>query len=122
MRRLFPLCVLVLAVVATPAASQDVAAGASLFKMRCQTCHGIAAGRKNPMGPNLAAVIGRKAGTGDFAYSEAMKKSGLSWTPALIEKYLAAPAKVVPGGKMVINVADPKQRADIVAFLQSQGK
>ena len=123
MRLLSPFWLVALGLAAAPAAAQDAAGGANLFKQRCQMCHSLTPGQKMPLGPNLAGVIGRKAGTGgDFAYSEAMKKSGLSWSPALIEKYLAAPAKIVPGGKMVINVADPKQRADIIAFMQSAGK
>jgi len=118
-RLLSPFVLAILGLAAAPAAAQNATAGANLFKQRCQMCHSLTPGQKMPLGPNLTGVIGRKAGTGDFAYSDAMKKSGLTWGPALIEKYLAAPAKTVPGGKMVINVADPKQRADIVAFIQA---
>ena len=119
MKRLIPFFMIAMA---APAAAQDSSAGATLFKQRCQTCHTATAGQKGLLGPNLAGVVGRKAGLTDFRYSDAMKKAAVIWNPATLDKYLSSPPKVVPGGKMTVAVPDPKQRADIIAFLQAGSK
>jgi len=89
--------------------------GETLFRQRCQACH--LPGRASPLGPNLTGVIGRKAGSTSFNYSPAMKRSGLIWTQANLEHYLAGPAKVVPGSKMVVSVPDPAQRKALIEHL-----
>ncbi len=91
--------------------------GDALFKQKCAMCHSVVKGTASPIGPNLFAVAGRKAGTTTFAYSAALKKSGLVWNKANLDKYLTSPSKAVPGTKMVIGVADAKQRAAIIAYL-----
>lgn len=91
--------------------------GAVLFKQRCQLCHQTVTGKPSPLGPNLAGVSGRKAGSTTFAYSSALKASGLVWTSPNLDRFLAAPAKMVPGTRMVIAVSDAAQRAAIVEFL-----
>ena len=91
--------------------------GAVLFKQRCQLCHQAVAGKPSPIGPNLAGVAGRKAGSATFAYSTALKASGVVWSKANLDRFLAAPTKMVPGTRMVIAVSDAAQRAAIVEFL-----
>lgn len=93
------------------------AAGEGLFRQRCQSCHSVAAGRPSSMGPNLAGVAGRSAATGTFAYSPALKKSGIVWTKENLDRFLAGPAKMVPGTKMFISVPDAKQRAALADYL-----
>ena len=44
-----------------PAAAQDAAAGAAVFKSQCGICHSVQAGR-NMTGPSLFGVVGRPAG------------------------------------------------------------
>ena len=119
MKRLFPLFIIAMA---APAAAQDAGAGATLFRQRCQTCHTVNPSQKALLGPNLAGVVGRKSGITDFRYSDAMKKAAGIWNPATLDKYLSGPPKVVPGGRMTVSVPDPKQRADIIAFLQAGSK
>lgn len=94
-------------------------AGANLFRQRCQTCHAIVPGLRSPLGPNLVGVFGRKAGLAQFNYSPAMKQSGLVWSRDNLERYLAAPAKMVPGSRMMINVSDAKQRALLIDYLEA---
>lgn len=111
-----------LAVAAPAMAAGNAATGATLVKQRCQICHVVAKGAKpTPLAPNLSGIAGRKAAsTPDFAlYSPALKASGITWNAAKLDTFLAAPAKLVPGTKMVIAVPDAAQRADIVAFLVS---
>ena len=86
-------------------------------------CHANVAGVRSGMGPNLAGLAGRPAASlPGFAYSSALKTSGLTWSPAALDKFLAAPSKLVPGTRMVISVADAKQRQDLVAYLATLKK
>jgi cytochrome c len=99
-------------------AAGDPQAGAALVKARCQMCHVLGKGQKPTMAPDLFGVVGRKAGTSDFAqYSPALKASGLVWTKARLDAFLAAPGKLVPGTKMVIAVPNAAERANVIAFL-----
>lgn len=107
---------------ASPGQAQDAAAGATLFKQRCAACHSTAPGAKSAVGPNLAGIAGKKAGQGAFNYSPALKGSSLTWDKATLDRFLAAPRKVVPGTKMVIAVPNAEQRANIVAHLMTLKK
>jgi cytochrome c len=104
----------VLAVAAAPALAQDATAGGADFKQRCQTCH---TGQPNSIGPSLAGVVGRKAASTSFNYSAALKTSGLTWTRATLDTFLTSPAKAVPGTRMLVATPDPKQRANLIAYL-----
>ena len=101
------------------AAGSAVAApsGEAVFKQRCAVCHAIAPA-PGKMGPPLAGVAGRKAGTlPGYAYSSAMKGSKLVWDAATLDAYLKAPAKSVPGTKMLVGAPDAEQRAALVQYL-----
>ena len=96
----------------------DTAAGQAIFN-RCKICHTLESGGRNTVGPNLHGMFGRKAGTSDgFAYSEAMKNSGIVWDDSTLTKYLRDPKEVVPGGKMAFpGIKDDQQLADLLAYL-----
>jgi cytochrome c len=114
--RLIALSLLLLAA-AAPAMAQNAEAGAVVFKQRCSTCHTMTPGQRHGVGPNLAGVAGRRAANTDFNYSTALRNSGLTWDAATLDRFLAGPSKLVPGTRMLIPVADAKQRADLVAYL-----
>jgi cytochrome c len=101
------------------AAAAAQPSGDILFRQRCATCHQITAGKPSTVGPNLYGVVNRKAATAPvpFKYSEALKNSGLTWTRANLDKYLSAPAKMVPGTRMVIALPDAAQRAAVIDYL-----
>lgn len=91
--------------------------GAVLFRQRCQSCHTVNPSQKSVVGPNLAGVAGRKAASTQFNYSPALKASNLTWNRATLDRFLNAPARTVPGTRMVIAVPDAAQRAAILDFL-----
>lgn len=95
--------------------------GASLFSQRCAACHAIG-DKGGRIGPDLAGVIGRKAGATTFAYSSAMKKSGLIWKEELLSAFLASPATLVPGTQMPIAVPSVAERGALIAYLRTTEK
>lgn len=101
-----------------PGAAADVTAGQAIFN-RCKICHTIEAGGRSTVGPNLHGIFGRKAGTEDnFAYSEAMKNSGIVWDDDTLTKYLRDPRTFIPGDKMAFpGIKDDQQIADLLAYL-----
>lgn len=85
-------------------------------------CHVSTSGQKAGLGSNLAGLVGRKAASTDFLYSSALKASGLKWDKATLDKFLAAPNKMVPGTRMAISVTNPAERAALVNYLASLKK
>jgi cytochrome c len=107
---------------AAPAArAQDAAQGELVFKHNCAICHTVEAG-KNKIGPSLAGVVGRKAGTAPgYSYSDANKNSGITWSEAELDKYLTDPRGVVPGTKMLFaGLKNPDDRKNVIAYLKQQ--
>jgi cytochrome c len=103
-----------------PGAARAVALdGAKLFKGNCGVCHTDEPG-KNKIGPSLFGVVGRKAGTAPgYRYSDAMKNSGIVWTPEALDKYLTDP-RAIPNIKMIfLGIKDPAQRKAIIDYLSS---
>lgn len=104
---------------AQPALAGDAAAGGKVFKAQCALCHGTTASAPAGIGPRLNGVVGRKAGMAPgYAYSAAMKGSGLVWSAAELKRYLANPAGAVRGNKMpYAGLKNPAQLDDLVAYL-----
>lgn len=102
---------------ALPAGAQSIPNGETLYRQRCAMCHQGVAGRPATLGPNLAGVVGRKAAATPYAYSAALKKSNLTWTRANLDRYLAGPARMVPGTKMAVAVSSPADRAALITHL-----
>jgi cytochrome c len=102
---------------AQPAARGNPATGARLYQS-CMGCHSL---DENDVGPKHRGVVGRKAGAvPGYAYSAALRKSGIVWTPDMLDRWLSGPQKLVPGAKMFFSVAKPQDRADIIAYLATQ--
>ena len=109
------------------ASAQDadqVAAGEKVFK-RCAACHQIGEGAENKVGPELADVIGRTAGTvADFKYSEAMVEYGAAgnvWNDETLHVYLENPKGVVKGTKMAFaGLKKVEDRDAVIAYIELQ--
>ena len=104
------------------ASAQDlVAEGESVFR-RCAACHAVGEGASHRVGPHLNDVIGRQAGgLDDYNYSQAMKtagEEGLVWDDESLHEYLANPAGMIPGTKMVFPGLRQEQQIDaVIAYL-----
>ncbi len=92
------------------------------FNDHCRECHSFVKD-DNRLGPSLYGVVGRKAGTEPgYAYSQSMKDSGVAWTPATLDKWIADPQAVIPGNTMsppYSGLTDPAIRKKIIAFLET---
>ena len=101
----------------TSAKQGDAVHGKAVFERRCIGCHALDSDRE---GPHLRGVYGRTAGTvPNFDYSEGVRKSGLIWNDANIERWLRDTEAMIPDSKMGFRVPKAQDRADIIAFLKT---
>lgn len=98
----------------------DATKGEAVF-VQCKTCHVTDPGQ-NRIGPSLAGIVGRKAGTVEgYSYSAANKNSGITWTKEKLFQYLEKPQRVVPGTKMAFaGIPDGQKRADLIEWLATK--
>ena len=103
-------------------ADGDAARGEAKFQ-DCAACHKLEAGANN-VGPSLHGIFTRKAGElADFRYSPAIKRSGITWTPETLDKFITDPQAMVPGNRMpYAGMASASDRADLIAYLQKATK
>ncbi len=111
-------------------AGGDAAKGAKVFK-KCKACHSLEAG-KNKVGPSLAGIVGRKAGTSaGYKYAAGLKAAGakgLVWDEKTLSAYLTNPKKYLksylgegrPKNKMTFKLKKEDQRDDVIAFLKTK--
>jgi cytochrome c len=102
-------------------ARADEAAGEAVFKKYCQVCHTTQAG-SNKIGPSLAGIVGRKAGSvPGFNYTDANKNSGVTWDEKTLDTYLVDPKKFIPGTKMLFaGVKNDADRKALIEYLEAQ--
>ena len=108
---------------ATLLAQADLAKGEQLFG-KCVSCHTINPGGPNGIGPNLHGVLGEAIGkgVGGFAFSSALSGHGGNWTFEDMDAWLKSPKAFAPGTKMSFaGLSKPQDRADIIAYLNTQG-
>ena len=111
---------MLVAALAASGAKVDPAAGRTAFGKRCTGCHAL---DHEKTGPRLAGVVGRKAGAVPaFPYSDALKKSGVVWSEAVLDKWLTDPDSVIPDSDMTFRLDNAGERAAIIAFLKETGK
>ncbi len=111
---------------AAPAEATAVASTASASNappaafMQCRSCHAINPGQHG-VGPSLAGVFGTKAGDiAGYMFSDALKGSNLTWDEATLDKWIAGPAKLVPGTKMTFaGIPDAAKRNEIIDYIKT---
>jgi cytochrome c len=126
-RTSIPPLALVLSVVTTGALPEggDPVRGEKLFQY-CYSCHSVQPGETNLEGPNLRGIIGREIASQEgFAYSPALRAfAGQEerWSEALLDRFIAAPYKLVPKTRMAFPGMEAQdERADLIAYLRSIG-
>jgi cytochrome c len=86
--------------------------------MQCRACHSVEPS-KNGIGPTLYGIVGTKAGdVPGFAFSPALKQSGVTWDRATLDQWLAGPMKMVPGTRMTVSITDPVKRKEVIDYLE----
>ncbi len=105
------------------AMAQDIEAGQRSFN-KCRACHQVGEEAKNIVGPRLNGLFGRVAGSIEgYSYSEANKKSGLTWDDATFATYIKNPRAAMPGNKMAFaGISNDKEIGDLAAFLKQYDK
>jgi cytochrome c len=109
---------------ASAVAAGDAGKGKKVFN-KCKACHTLKPGGKHKVGPNLAGIIGKKAGTADGykKYSKSMKASGIVWDEKTLDEFLTKPKKMVKKTKMgFAGLRKAKQRADVIAYMIANSK
>ena len=101
--------------------------GEKLFKRKCGTCHSMEPG-KHKMGPSLAGVMGRQAGTAEgFSKYKAMNGASFTWDEAMMDawitdqkKFLKANADKVGDSKtsMSAKIKKADDREAIIEYLK----
>ncbi len=104
-------------------AKADPAKGEGQFK-KCMSCHTIAAGGANGIGPNLHGIFGQAVGkhAAGFAYSPDLAALGGKWDWATMDKWIANPKALAAGTKMTFaGLDDAQARADLLVYMNAQG-
>jgi cytochrome c len=104
---------------AEPAARTTTAPPAAFAP--CRSCHTLEAGR-TIIGPSLHGIVGKRAASvAGFTYSNALKASGLTWDAKTLDAWLAGPARLVPGSKMLFSgMPDRAKRREVIDYLAAQ--
>ncbi|WP_240624556.1 c-type cytochrome [Aurantiacibacter odishensis] len=105
----------------TPAATptQAMAAAKPQSFTTCGVCHSVEPGQ-NMIGPSLAGVVGRRAGSVAGAnYSPAMQSANITWNEANLRRYIVDPNAVVPGGSMPAPGVNAAEAQAIVNYLKT---
>lgn len=99
-------------------ASGDAARGETVYRERCAACHSLDANR---VGPAHRGVYGRRAGAAPgYAYSKALRESGVVWNEETLDRWLQNPEAFIPGQRMNYRLSDAELRGDVIAYLRTQ--
>jgi cytochrome c len=104
-------------------ASASAEHGAQIAK-QCELCHNVEEGQGAKIGPDLYGVVDRPvASVAGFNYTPALKAKGGKWTFAALNNWLTNPRADVPGTAMTFaGLSNEKQRADVIAYLNTLSK
>jgi cytochrome c len=100
------------------AAECDTELGVRTFAAKCSICHSVEAGH-HMTGPSLDGLNARRAGTIEgFNFSAALLASGIVWSAATLDPFLANPQTTVPGTAMPFGgIKNTAERAAVVCYL-----
>jgi cytochrome c len=119
-RFLLALPLLGVALVPAFAADEPASPGRKIFETRCVSCHESSPPSTATLGPSLAGIVGRKAGSGNSGvHSRALAESGIVWNRGSLRNYLSDPGRAVPGTIMPMRVENPKELEDLLDYLET---
>ncbi len=104
-------------------ATGSVEAGEAVFA-KCMSCHTIAPGGANGIGPNLNGIMGLPIGQhiAGFPYSSALSSKEGVWDWVNMDAWLKSPRAFAEGTTMSFaGLGDPQDRANILLYLNAQG-
>jgi len=82
-----------LAMIMTGFSINDAVAGP---ESKCKGCHTFDQGGKHKTGPNLFAIVGRKAGSTDFKrYSKSLKNAAWTWDEEKLKTWVCDSKKAI---------------------------
>ena len=92
--------------------------GEKLFA-KCAACHSSRSADLM-VGPSLAGVVGRKAGSlSGYGYSQALTSSGIVWDARTLASFLRDPDGYIPGIDMTVApVTDPTDVEALIAYMR----
>jgi len=94
----------------------ETSPGKQIFEKRCTGCHAL---DNEKTGPRLRGVYGRPAGSiASFPYSEAVRKSGVTWDNSSLDKWLTDPDAFIPDNDMAFRVTNSEERAAVIEYLK----
>jgi cytochrome c len=102
-------------------AGGDAKKGEKVFK-KCKACHSTEAG-KHKIGPSLAGIVGRKAGTTDFKKYKALKGADFTWDEDNIAQWVTDQKKFLKSkglptkSAMRVKIKE-KDHANLFAYLK----
>jgi len=101
------------------ASACDLTRGERVFA-KCRICHSAEAGGPHIVGPNLYAVLGRRAGSAaGFKYSEPFRGADFTWDRQKLDQYLEDPAKFVERNWMPFTgLKNPEDRQAVICILE----
>jgi cytochrome c len=107
-------------VIAAASAAESVESGRQLFDRHCRTCHGGTAPADSPIGPNLAGIVGKKAGSqASGIHSQAAIDSRVVWDRESLRRFLSVPRREIRGSIMPVGVTDPAELERLLDYLES---
>lgn len=108
-----------------PAAGAEhmLPAGEAVFIRECARCHQVGENARNRVGPVLNGIFGRQAGTvpGFKNYSDALRQSGIIWTPENFRSFVKDPKGMVIGTTQIYKGLDNDESITLlIEFLQTK--
>lgn len=71
----------------------------------------------------MRGVYGRMAaGIAEFEYSDALKKAGVRWDQASLDRWLTDPEAMAPGTDMAFRVPHAEERKALIDYLKTLAK
>ncbi len=104
-------------------ADGDAKKGEKVFK-KCKACHSMEAG-KHKIGPSLAGIVGKKAGSTDFKKYKALKGADFSWDEDTLSAWITnqkdfLKSKGLPTKTaMRVKIKKEDDREDVIAYLKA---